>query len=315
MAKDGVERKIYYYDVSAYTYNSTNNTVKLAHDQESILREAFTYIMRLNHQVAIETEKTIINILLEQFKYTTEYGDEIYIIVDEITNDDKVKFRVVLCRTNAFPFIEKSGQLSPMTSEIKGEFNIAEITHCVLFLKYGIMGAEFNFSGARPSTIIQYLPHVYNKIVQLSCTGKIRNDAFDRLTNDDTFSLFEIGIKNTPQMKVSLRNTFNIIPAIFSDIADMDVYRVSIKRRKTSKKKGFELPISINELQNFTNENRENIEHLFVSQGTYKDAIDLLSDKMVCTKKFCYTENKTIDLNEMYATIGNFFDSNIINNR
>lgn len=314
MAKDGVERKMYYYDINTYIYNVTNNTVKLALDQESILREAFTYIMDLNHQVAIEKDNAKINLILEQFKYTTEYGDEIYIIVDEISNDNKVKFRIVLCRTNAFPFIEKSGHLSPMTSEIQGEFNIAEITHCVVFLKHGIMGAEFNFSGARPSTIIQYIPHVYKKIVQLSCTGKIRNDAFDRIINDDTFSLFEIGVKNTPQMKVSLRNSFNIIPAVFSNVADMDVYRVSIKRRKTRKKKGFELPISINELKNFTNENRENIEHLFVSQGTYKDAIDLLSDKLVCTKKFCYTENKTIDLNEMYATIGNFFETNIVSN-
>lgn len=312
MAKDGVDRKIYYYDVNAYIHNAVTNTVTLAVDQKSLLREAFSYIKDLNQKVLDEDDNEKINLILERFKYTTEYGDEVYIIVDEINDEDKVKFRIVLCRTNAFPFIEKNGQLSTMTSEINGDFNIAEITHCVLFLKQGIMGAEFNFSGARPSTIIQYIPHVYKGIIQLSCTGKMRNDAFERIINEDTFSLFEIGIKNTHQMKVALRNSFNIIPAIFSNVNEMDVYRVSIKRRKTRKKPGFELPISINELKDFTNENRENIEHLFVSQGTYKDAIDLLCDRLVCAKKFCFTENKTIDSNEMYATIGNFFDSSIV---
>lgn len=71
--------------------------------------------------------------------------------------------------------------------------------------------------------------------------------------------------------------------------------------------------MSIEELGKFVEQNREDINSFQISQGTYKDAIDLLSDKLVSKKDFILTENKTIDSDEMYASINNYFDGVVKN--
>jgi len=312
MAKSEIERKIYYYDVVVKITDETN-TLVTPPNQKTLFINSFNYINNIYKQIEGETDERTIRILLSKLKYETETGDIIYIIVDDIDEASGIKFRIVLCRTNALPFIEKSGKLTRITTEVNGDFNIAEITHCILFPDKGIMGAEFNFSGARPSTIIHYLPQVVRSIGQITCTGKIRSDIFERLADGITFSLFEIAVKNTQRIKTILRNNMGIIGAFFNETPDIDTYQVTIKRRKTSKKRGFEPPLSIDEMKTIVMNNREEIDYFRVSQGTYKDAIDLLSDKLVCTKEFILTIDKTIDTQEMYTEIFIFYN-NIVKN-
>ena len=199
--------------------------------------------------------------------------------------------------------------LSNMVSEVKGNFKVAEITHCVLFPDKMIMGAEFNFNGARPSSVVTYIPKVFPEITMITCSGKMRNDVFERLTENRGYSLFELGVRNTDEMKVLLRDQMGIFGAFFNNIDDFDTYEVVIKRRITQKKEGFKLPVSIEEIKNIVNENREDIKNFKVSQGAYKDCIDLLSDKLICKKVFAVTDSKVIDSNEMYATIVNYYNS------
>jgi len=306
MANSEVERKIYYYDVVAQVTDETN-TLCTPEDQKTLFMGIFNYIDNIYKKIESEQDDVNIRVLLTKIKYETETGDNIYIIVDDISETEGIRFKLVLCRTNALPFIEKSGKLTRITSEVNGDFNIAEITHCILFPDTGIMGAEFNFSGARPSSIIHYLPHVVRSLGQITCMGKIRNDIFNLLAEGLTYSLFEIAVKNTEAIKTVLRNQMGIIGAFFIDTPNIDTYEVSIKRRKTKKKSGFEPPVSIDEMKNLITANREEIAYFRVSQGTYKDAIDLLGDKLVCTKKFILTTDRAIDSIEMYNEIFNFY--------
>ncbi len=311
MARGKVKRNIYYYDIIAYTKDENENLVR-CHDQQRILLNVFEHISKLNDELIAAKNDVERNKILRQLECTTLYGDKLYVLVDNIDYETGyVKFRIVLCRVDALPYIEKDGYLINITSFVDGKFNIAEVTHCVLFSKENIMGAEFNFNGARPSAISQYITEVYEKITHLACMGKMRNDTFERIVDDDGFSLFELSVRNTEHMREILRDKMGLLGAFFNEIKDMDTYEICIRRRKGKNKKGFDTPFGIQEMKEFVNDNREDIRKFRVSQGCYKDSIDLLSDKMVCTVEFVLTEDKCINSNEVFAIIVNYFDIKI----
>lgn len=313
MAKDKVNRSIYYYDVAAYKNLENNKGMTRIKKQSDVIIKCFETIDQLNKNLAKETDKLKRVQILQKLEQNTINGDRIYILVDNIDKDSGIiRFRIILCRLDALPYIEQGGQLTNIGSVIEGDFNIAEITHCVLFTKYGVMGAEFNFNGARPSAISFYLPNFDQKIAHFSCKGKMRKDAFEKLIDNGEYSLFELGVKNSPEMRRILRDDMGMIQAFTQDIPDVDVYEVVLKRRKTSKKKGFQLPIEIEKMKDFVDNNREQIQKFRVSQGTYKDSIDLLSDKLVCKSEFVLTENRSIDSESIYGLTENYFDDVVV---
>lgn len=313
MAKDKVNRSIYYYDVAAYKNLENNKGMTRIKKQSDVIIKCFETIDKLNKNLAKETDKLKRVQILQKLEQNTINGDRIYILVDNIDKDSGIiRFRIILCRLDALPYIEQGGQLTNIGSVIEGDFNIAEITHCVLFTKYGVMGAEFNFNGARPSAISFYLPNFDQKIAHFSCKGKMRKDAFEKLIDNGEYSLFELGVKNSPEMRRILRDDMGMIQAFTQDIPDVDVYEVVLKRRKTSKKKGFQLPIEIEKMKDFVDNNREQIQKFRVSQGTYKDSIDLLSDKLVCKSEFVLTENRSIDSESIYGLTENYFDDVVV---
>ena len=305
-----IERSLYYYDLSIYT-KGEDDKYKL--NCAGYLRKALKYIKRKNEEIEkccnAEEQKAKIRELM----IPVSGGDRIYVIVDKIEENAPVNCRIVLSRSDAFPFIEKNGTLSNMTSEVEGEFTVAEVTHCVIYPEEFVMGAEFNFNGARPSAIAKYIPGVYNEIKSMECHGRVRNDAFNKIIKDKGYSLFEIEIKNTPQMRVAIRNNMGFLGAFIGEIDDVDSYEISIKRRITKKKKGFVPPITTEDIQKFVNDNREEIKRFRICQGVYKDCVDLLSDKLVHKKSFILTKSKVIDSEEMYNSIREFY-TQVFNN-
>lgn len=311
--KQGVDRSIYYYDVSVENIdNNTNTLVNVAKPSE-ILVNAFQKIKKINDKLGKAKAKDRRDIL-RKIEYSTEYGDKIYIDVESIDKESgRIRFKIILCRLDALPYIEQDGKLTNLTTVVNGEFNIAEVTHCILFTKEMVMGAEFNFNGARPSAISFYLPTITGMMDRITCSGKMRKDVFERITEEEGFSLFEICVNNTPKMRTVLRDNMGLLGSFFNTIENVDTYEVSIRRRVGKKKEGFLPPVAVRELENIVEQNREDIKLFKVSQAAYKDAIDLLSDKLVKKQEFILTENKTIDSAEMFGAINNFFDATVVN--
>lgn len=322
MKHNSVERSIYYYDIIARKINDAKEACDCSNQSETFIK-AFKVIKKYNNELenleklesnhkieAFEAKKRRREIL-SKIEYVTDNGDIIYVIADEITKNI-IKFRMILTKSNALPYIEKSGKLSFMASEVKGEFNLAEVTHCVIFPSENILGAEFNFSGARPSAISFYLPHVTKAMQYIDCHGKLNKDTFSKLVNNKGYSLFSIGVRNTEDMRIQLRDNMGLIGSFFENINDVDLYEVIIKRKKSKNNKGFTPPLTINQMEKFVRNNRDNIKTFKVSQeGIRKDCIDLLSDKLVSKRKFIKTRYRTIDSNEMYEAIISFFQANI----
>lgn len=156
MAKNKINRSIYYYDVAAFEKLENNSEMTRIKNQSDTIIKCFETIDQLNQNLSKETDRLKRIQILQSLEQATINGDKLYILVDNIDkNIGIIRFRIILCRLDALPFIEQSGQLTNIGSIIDGDFNIAEVTHCVMFTRYGIMGAEFNFNGARPRVCLK----------------------------------------------------------------------------------------------------------------------------------------------------------------
>ena len=303
-----ITRSFYYYDVALLQRikeASGKTSLTKMKKQKEMFYKTFNFIKSLQDSKSKDDKNKLIANL--------EDGDKLYIIVDSLEQDSPIKFRLVWCRADAMPFIEENGVLSFITDYLKNDFTLAEITHCVIFPETGIMGAEFNFSGARATSIRWYLPRVYDKIEYASCKDKINADAIKQLTKGVTFSLFKLVVQNSPKILTELAKKKSVFLIAAGGIpSEVDTYEVTLKRRKTKRKRGFDSPIPIEEMEEFIRENRDFIKSFAVSQGSItKDNINLLNDKLVTTKELIPTNNKVIDSKEVYDIIINYYEAEV----
>lgn len=311
--KGKIERSIHYFDIVLQRRGKDKEAAFVSYsNQAEKMLIVFKHFQDLNRELRDESNKEKRLKLLEKMEYITETGDKLYVEVDEINkNDARICFRLVLCRPDAFPYIEKDGQLESIVGLVKGEFNLAEITHCVMFYNTGIMGAEFNFNGARPSAISAYVGFKCDKVDRLVCMPKLRGDTFKRISDDRGYSLFQLKVKNTPDMKVLLRDKMGFIGSTINEINELDSYEIILRRRVGKKKQGFSPLMPKKELQEFIEGNIEDIEKFEINQGIYDAPINLLSDKMITRQEFVMTKKKTIDSNSMYESISNFYECSV----
>ena len=303
--KDKITRSFYYYDVSLKK-KSSNQFINIS-EQEDYFYKVFKHIE--NEQKKLE--KGIIK--SDDLVVSVDNGDKIYIIVDRIKKGQPIEFRLVLCRANALPLVENKGLLNFLTDYLPKNFTLAEITHCVIFPHYNIMGAEYNFSGARPTAIKSYIPRIYPDIDYVYCVNRLDDKVLNKLNKGEKFSLFTLSVRNNSNAMTELMNKKSIFCLPFVDISDVDTFEISLKRRKSKTHKGFDSPIPIEDLDDFIRENREDIKSFTVSQGalTKKDVINLLYDKLVHTSDLTKTVNKTVDSNEAYRIIKDFFNTTV----
>lgn len=308
-----VERSIHYFDVVLQRLGKENEDSFVSYkNQSSKMLTVFKDLQKLNIELSKEKNKAERLEILKKMEYKTENGDKLYVEVDNI--DDIagcICFRLVLCRPDAFPYIEKEGRLENIVGLVEGEFSIAEITHCVMFYNEGVMGSEFNFNGARPSAISAYINIKSSKVDRMVCAPKLRGDTLKRIFDDRGYSLFQLKVKNTPDMKVFLRDKMGFIGSTINEIDEFDSYEIILRRRIGKKKLGFPALMNKDEIKDFINKNVEDIEKFEINQGIYGDPINLLSDKMITRKEFVMTKKKTIDSYSMYDAIKNYYECSI----
>lgn len=304
-----VERSVFFYDIVVTELDANNKAVKSEQQNKRIVKVLQylknTYNKMINAQNEEEAKK-----LYKTLFVPTEKDDLVYIIVeDEIKEDEPIKFKIVLSKTNALPYIDKIGKLSDMDHELKGNFNLAEITHCIYFPDTQIMGAEFNFYGARPSVIANYLPYKSDEIYGIKATSKVKNDIFNQIDKNKGLTVFELCVKNTNKMQKIFMENHPIFGAALANKDEYETLEICFKKRRSKNKNGFIPPIGIKDMQEIVNNNREDINRFKISTGAYKDTIDLLGDRLITKKEFVYTENRTIDSKQMFTFINNSYYS------
>lgn len=311
--KGKVERSIHFYDVTMQRLGKGKEEAFVNYkDQESKAIEVFEYFQNIDAEIKKEKRREKRLEYLEKIEYKTESGDKLYIKVDKIDKGKKyIEFRLVLCRPDAFPFIEKDGELECIVGAVKGDFNIAEVTHCVMFYEKGVMGGEYNFNGARPSAIAAYVNSRCDKVERFNCTPKMNNDVYRKIADDKEYSLFQLKVKNTPTMKVLLRDKMGFIGSTIDEIDELDSYEIILRRRTGKRKTGFPALMQKKEIKDFIDKNSEDIEKFKINQGIYSDPVNLLSDRIVTKKDFIMTKQKTIDSVSMYEAIENFYVSSV----
>ena len=188
----------------------------MAKKNETITRNFYYYDLALFNMVGSDI-KPVNN---QQEKFIEIFK---YVIVDNITKE-AIKFRIVLCRNNALPFVENNGELSSLTEYLPNGFSLAEITHCVIFPEDGIMGAEYNYAGARPSVISDYVSYALKKVDFALCRPKMKFDTFKQIIDGKPLGYFELSVKNTKEMKNALRRKKGLLAGITYNVPDVDQY-------------------------------------------------------------------------------------------
>lgn len=298
MQRDSIPRSLYYYELFAFT----QGTDGLEKDKSSKVLIDFFHKL-YEEQKVVEKYK--------DFAVHMQQGEEFIIVEGEA--EDIIKLKIVLCRENALPFVENDGKLENLETYIDTDKNIAEVTHCIFFKKYGILGAEYNFNGARATSIPEYISKRTDGNTYTQCHPKINYDTYGKLIEGETFSLFDFAVKTDSEVYNRMLSKKSIFSALQTTVPESDTMEIVLRKRKTKKNKqrGFDIPFTFEELKEFIGIYREDIVKLNVSQGQMSDSIDLLADKFVGKVFIAKTKNRVIDSNEMYESIVSFFDAEV----
>lgn len=298
MQQDSIQRSLYYYEF--FSFSQREGGLKKDKSSKGLIN--FFHKLYEEQKIAENYRDFIVQV---------QQGEE-FIVVESET-EDIVKLKLVLCRENALPFVENAGKLENLETYIDTDKNIAEVTHCIFFKKYGILGAEYNFSGARATSIPGYVSKRTQGNVYTQCHPKINFDTYSKLIEGETFSLFDFTVKTDSEAYVNMLAKKSIFSAIQKTVPESDTMEIVLRKRKTRKNKqcGFDIPFTFEELKDLIGIYREDVVKLSVSQGKMSDSIDLLADKFVGKVSIAKTKNRVIDSKEMYESIVDFFNKEV----
>lgn len=161
-----VKRNIKFYSVSVGRKYRTD-------DQESIIflknKKEIAYAVINGFKRINELPFTLNEDTRESRYQRFRNSTDLMMIVDNIDEKrEQIEARLVLCRRDAFPEIEKDGNLSSINLEDGS--GIAEITHFVYFYTKQIIGIEYNFHGSKSKGLGNYLMeklHPYITFVEM----------------------------------------------------------------------------------------------------------------------------------------------------
>ena len=230
MKENTVKRSLYYYDLMWNVLDETRGIYKCVKNK-NVKFENFLKKFHLQKGEKLDGKYIIL----------TEKGDNTFIITDYI-DDKHIDFRIVLSKNNALPLVETGGSLKELEEYIGKTQNIAEITHCVFFRDTGILGAEFNFSGARVSVLNWYLPKVLFKdgddknLYEVKFISKINDDAYMKLDSKKGLTLFDMSFRPDSDAYREILSNKSIFSGAVQSVPDAEVIEITVKKRKKNKK-------------------------------------------------------------------------------
>lgn len=294
--KNSVTRSLYYYD---FVWNVYDDDKK---EYVSVKRKS-EKITHFLEKFLVDKKKTI----KKEYILSTEKGDNLFLITDD-NNEDFICFRIVLCKTNALPLVEEDGNLEELEEYINKKKNIAEITHCIYFKASGIVGAEFNFSGARVSCLNWYIPRILhidgdtNNFYDVKFIPKLHDKSYEKLAKNETMTLFDMSFKPDSEAYKNVLANKSLFRGAVNSVPDAEVIEITVKRRKNKRNKytGMTNILDTDELQEIITKYRDDVERLYISQGSYSDGVDLLTDKLVTKADIIRTQRRTIDSKDAY---------------
>ncbi len=294
---DRINRSIYYYEMFAYSLDKDSNTAK---KEYSFINKFFSLLASEQYGKNTYTD----------FAVKTPQG-ELFLVVDDVQNNN-YKFRMVLCRENALPYIETNGRLEELGQLLDSNQNIAEVTHCIYYGDYGVLGAEFNYNGARCSLLPHYIMAKSEEHTAIMCTPKLNKDIYSLLTDGKDYTLFEFAVATNSQAYTNVLAKKSIFSALQCSAPESDIIEVKIKKRRTkSSSSGFELPLTKEEINDLLVNYREDLKVFKLSQNALSDTVDMLSEKFVGKTTLIKTDSRSINSESMYDAINSHFVLNV----
>lgn len=299
MVEISVTRSIYYYDLyelirknnkDAYIYSS-KLIMKLLKDIYDKQRSADTY---------------------KEFLQSHNSGSDYFIIVDSY-EEKLIKFRIVMCRKDALPFVEQDGKLEMLDQYLGANQNIAEITHCIYYPDTKIMGAEYNASGARATSVGNYLKAYNSDECFITCRAKYNYEAYNKIIAGEELSLFDFEVKTNSAAYTNVLANKSIFQVFQHNYPESDTFEVVLRKKKTKKNKftGFASPLDMTEIRDLLQMYKEDIKKFKISQGKSSEKIDLLSDKFMSKVSVVRTSQRIIDSKDIYDKIDAYYLSDV----
>lgn len=299
-------RKFYYYTYSIEYFNSETNTNCIYNNLTEKVLDIFYKIKELPYDDKNFDKNFCI------FKNRNE--DYFYMFIDSI-DKEYIQFRLLICRDKLLPFIEKDGKVTPLSSVLKNSQKLAEVTHCILFPKYGILGMEYNYSGAKAKDLTAYILNKFEsqEVLNFPIVNLINMDSLKKLHSSKEMSLLNIKVISNSKVIEELIKEDTAFEALDCKKNNIDQVELCFRTRTSKKRKGFKFPCINPEFVGrlFTNY-KQDFDKFKVKYGYGMEEVDVLSENFVCSSKFIPIEStKTIDKSDAYDTIKEYFENHV----
>lgn len=149
----------------------------------------------------------------------------------------QIEGRLVLCRRDAFPEIEKDGNLSNI--DLEDGSGIAEITHFVYFYTKKVIGMEYNYHGSKSKGLGAYLMEkLYPYVTFFEMQPVITKEWCDLLMKED-LPLTMLSIRATKDALSSLEKLHQGYKRAIKaglDFGDVEEVEIVLRRKAHTKK-------------------------------------------------------------------------------
>lgn len=238
--------------------------------------------------------------------FSADDGNMLSMYVD--TQSMPLKLRFGTTRRSGLPSLERRGETSPL--DIPEDSGLYEPTHMIIFPD-GVIGAEFNYYGPRPTRLRPYLPSKAPDLVdEVELVPLIKRDIYEQFRKLGEIKVLDLAIqRDQAALLAELDDNLPDAMEILGNISDAEVLGLYL-RPPAHSKKTINVPF-ISRLPGWLQrpEVRESIHKLKI-RGTNIDTgkiefFDLLQDYILSKKDVIKQDDthRSVNTEAMYGAI------------